>query len=261
MWSTVGGGDSNNANDVGATIAGGRVNVAGGSAFVGGGYGNEATGDFSVVCGGGGSFSENIASGFFATIPGGRNNVASGDYSFAAGRSARAIHDGSFVWADSSTSNFSSHLADQFKVRANGGLYFAINNGQTFEFRDDATDVLTSSTGASLTVGGAWTDNSDRASKENFRNVDGEEVLEKVSQLEITEWNYKAEADEHRHLGPTAQDFHALFGLGTDDKSIATLDEAGVALAAIKELHNRNQELKAEIAELRRLVLELSNRK
>jgi len=33
------------------------------------------------------------------------------------------------------------------------------------------------------------------------------------------------------HLGPVAQDFHAAFGLGADDKHIATVDADGVALA------------------------------
>jgi hypothetical protein len=33
-----------------------------------------------------------------------------------------------------------------------------------------------------------------------------------------------------------AQDFHAAFGLGSDDKSISTLDTDGVTLAAIKGL-------------------------
>jgi hypothetical protein len=40
-----------------------------------------------------------------------------------------------------------------------------------------------------------------------------------------------------------AQDFHAAFGLGADDKRIATLDSSGVALAAIQGL---NQKLEAD---------------
>ena len=37
-----------------------------------------------------------------------------------------------------------------------------------------------------------------------------------------------------RHIGPMAQDFHAVFGVGADEKAIATLDESGVVLAAIR---------------------------
>jgi hypothetical protein len=51
-----------------------------------------------------------------------------------------------------------------------------------------------------------------------------------------------------------AQDFHAAFGVGTDDKHIATVDADGVALAAIQGLHaivkDQAAELKAKDAEL-----------
>jgi hypothetical protein len=40
-----------------------------------------------------------------------------------------------------------------------------------------------------------------------------------------------------------AQDFHAAFGTGADDKHIADVDEGGVALAAIQGL---NQKLEAD---------------
>lgn len=65
----------------------------------------------------------------------------------------------------------------------------------------------------------------------------------KVAQLPIQTWAYKS--DPHtKHLGPVAQDFHAAFGLGTDDKHIATVDADGVAVAAIQGL---NQKLEEEI--------------
>jgi hypothetical protein len=64
--------------------------------------------------------------------------------------------------------------------------------------------------------------------------VNPRDVLEKVQSLPITEWQYKVDSRGQRHLGPMAQDFHAAFGLnGADDKHIATVDEEGVALAAI----------------------------
>jgi hypothetical protein len=37
-----------------------------------------------------------------------------------------------------------------------------------------------------------------------------------------------------RHIGPMAQDFYAAFGVGEDDRHITSIDEDGVALAAIK---------------------------
>jgi hypothetical protein len=52
------------------------------------------------------------------------------------------------------------------------------------------------------------------------------------------------------HVGPTAQDFYAAFGLGEDDEHINTGDEIGIAFAAIQGLHQVNQEQADQIAEL-----------
>jgi len=55
-----------------------------------------------------------------------------------------------------------------------------------------------------------------------------------------------------RHIGPMAQDFAAAFRVGSDDTHITTVDESGVALAAIQQLYRENQELKAAVAALQR---------
>jgi len=68
--------------------------------------------------------------------------------------------------------------------------------------------------------------------------------------LPISKWKYKG--TNKYHIGPTAQDFSKLFGLGIDDKGISTVDPAGIALAAIKELIKKNQQLSAELEELRK---------
>jgi trimeric autotransporter adhesin len=103
---TVGGGWGNTANDIAATVGGGVSNQANGSdATVGGGY-------------------NNIASGYASTIPGGENNTASMTYTFAAGYHAQALHQGAFVWADSTGADFASTANDQFLVRASGGARF-----------------------------------------------------------------------------------------------------------------------------------------
>ncbi len=53
-----------------------------------------------------------------------------------------------------------------------------------------------------------------------------------------------------RHIGPMAQDFHAAFGVGEDDRYISTVDASGVALAAIQGLSQILQDKDAEIHEL-----------
>ncbi len=54
-------------------------------------------------------------------------NFASGDYSFAAGRRAKAYYDGDFIWADSTDADFGATAADQFLVRASGGVGLGTN--------------------------------------------------------------------------------------------------------------------------------------
>jgi hypothetical protein len=105
---------------------------------------------------------------------------------------------------------------------------------------------------------------SDRNAKENFTPVDPEKVLEQVVAMPVTRWNYKAEDKSVQHIGPVAQDFHAAFVVGQDDRHLSALDANGVALAAIQGL---NQKLSAqeavlkekvsEIQELRQTVVEL----
>jgi hypothetical protein len=121
----VGGGQQNTADGDISTVCGGAVNVASGnwSVVSGGGDmwmsgGNIAAGDFSVISGG----RENNAAGINSVIPGGRANSALGGYSFAAGRRAKAEHAGTFVWADSTNTDFISTGANQFLIRASGGV-------------------------------------------------------------------------------------------------------------------------------------------
>ncbi len=127
-----------------------------------------------------------------------------------------------------------------------------LNNGNVGIGNANPVYPLEMGSGAYCSVAGAWTSVSDRNAKEDFTAIKPVEVLAKVAALPITEWKYKVEADGTRHLGPVAQDFHAAFGLnGADDKHIATVDEEGVALAAIQGLNQKVEEKDAEIADLK----------
>ncbi|MEI2672173.1 MAG: tail fiber domain-containing protein [Marmoricola sp.] len=121
----------------------------------------------------------------------------------------------------------------------------------------DPTDYLVMGNFAHLTAGGAWTNSSDRNVKANFAPVDGRAVLDKVLSLPLSTWNYKAEDAATRHLGPMAQDFYATFGLGSDDKSISTIDPAGVSLAAIQGLYQVVQDKDRRITQLENEVAQL----
>ncbi|MFO1488773.1 MAG: tail fiber domain-containing protein [Verrucomicrobiota bacterium] len=320
VWADLGtvvGGAGNIASEVGSFVGGGSNNFASGSfASVLGGSGNKATNYYAVAMGAltvasgfastamgyfttaSGSYS--TAMGVFTTADGnsstamgtsttasggsstamGNGTTASGQYSTAMGKDANAIHHGSFVWSDSSsTSGMSSVGTHTFNVRATGGAHFqggsdaslagggflilgatnsanlVLDSNEIMARSSGATATLTlNASGGNVVVGGTIIGSSDRNLKENFAAVDARAVLDKVLQLPITEWNYKATAPQ-RHVGPMAQDFHAAFGLGPDDKHIATVDADGVALAAIQGLNEkleaRSQKLETENAELK----------
>ncbi len=208
------------------TVGGGINNVTGPGGYgtsyasvVGGGHNNNAEGDYSVV-------------------PGGESNWSPGAYSFAAGRRAKATAAGQFVWADSQDVDFAGASwepglfgADSFCVRAQGGVLFT--TASTYTGGDGQAVLWTPGNGS-------WNFLSDRNAKDRFSAVDPKSVLEKVTDLSITEWSYRGYAQ--RHIGPMAQDFHALFPLNDSDKTLNELDLHGVALAAIQGLNQKLEE-------------------
>jgi hypothetical protein len=260
---TIGGGETNATLGFAATIGGGANNVAGNVAgnanfaTVGGGIANTASNEHATVGGG----IANTASGKRATVPGGNENTAAGDYSFAAGRRAKADHDGAFVWGDSTDAEIHSGHDDQFIVRASGGLWFgAVTTTDPFTPTLGPGVLIGTSSGAYLSSGGAWTNASDRDAKANFTAVDGQEVLARLGEVPITFWNYQSQTPSIRHIGPMAQDFYTAFGVGEDDVHISTVDADGVALAAIQGLYQLVQEQAAQIAALQQQNAELEAR-
>lgn len=419
-FGTIGGGVGNEVQGDVGVIAGGERGFIGSNAynaFIGGGAWNAIHAGDATISGGRFNLIQTNAS--FATIPGGYGNTAAGSFSFAAGQSAQALHNGSFVWADSASASFSSTAANQFCIRAGGGVginrapiatlhvesarvtatdntasfsnpalgpngshihygltgdwyvrsaspsgkvilqdvggnvgvgtatplaplhvvgnarlagnvQIGTDNGDYRQLRlgggnsagflygsfpaladgvhlaynhfynasgagqvintGGATSRLTvgygfagiyistaanaapttqrllaNSTG--VTVNGTFNNSSDRNAKQDFTPVNPLQILDKVVQLPLSEWSYKEDPGT-RHIGPVAQDFHAAFNVGTDDKHIAPLDEGGVALAAIQGLNNklessdrqlesRIQTLEAENFQLKQTVNEL----
>jgi hypothetical protein len=103
-----------------------------------------------------------------------------------------------------------------------------------------------------LSLAGSLSQNSDQNRKQGITPVDPADVLARVVELPISRWSYRDDP-ETPHVGPMAQDFHAAFGVGPDDRHIGTVDADGVSLAAIQGLHRlltkkeeRLQRLEAE---------------
>ena len=118
------------------------------------------------------------------------------------------------------------------------------------------SNVLMSVNQSGTVTATSFNPTSDRAAKEHFEPVDSQEILAQVASLPISRWSFKRDSGT-RHLGPVAQDFRAAFGLGIDDKHIATVDADGVALAAIQGLNQKLEQKEAKIATMERELAEL----
>ena len=313
-YASVLGGLGNTASGNGSTAMGkdntasgflstaiGSLTSASGNYSTAMGQGNTASGSYSTAIG-----SQTTASGIGSTAMG-ISTTASGNYSTAMGYVANALHDGSFVWADSQLTGFASTATNQFCIRAQGGVildnstpainfgnqtrqmlnlwitnyaigvqnnteYFRTSHGFAWFLNGSHSNTENDPGGGSilmilnnggLAVNGTFVSASDRNLKENFKPVSAQAVLDKVAALPISRWNYKQDAGSE-HLGPMAQDFYAAFQVGPDDKHIATVDEGGVALAAIQGLNEKmesgKQQAESEIQNLRAENAELKER-
>jgi len=90
-----------------------------------------------------------------------------------------------------------------------------------------------------LDIKGTLSQGSSRTLKKDFETLDSEAILDKVNDLPLLEWAYKASDEDDRHFGPMAEDFHATFGLGDNPERLAPGDAAGIALAAVQGLNRR----------------------
>lgn len=113
-----------------SVIAGGDQNLIEG----GGWYNTISGGSVSEILGGaqaatiGGGFDHYVpGGGDYATIPGGLRNAAT-NHAFAAGRRAKALNTGAFVWGDATDADVSSTANNQVTFRASGG--FRVLNGE-----------------------------------------------------------------------------------------------------------------------------------
>ena len=267
IFTVIGGGTHNQISGEHSVIVGGGTNwietqaawdfIGGGSSnliepsqlysVIVGGYFNDQNGNYSAI--GGGANNSIYTNVNYCTIPGGCSNVVAASYGLAAGNRAKANHQGSFVWADSSMFDYASANPNTFNVRCVGGAQFVsgINGG------NGATTA-----GVQLAPGGnSWSGLSDRNAKENFETVNYQEILERLDAVPITTWNLKSQPVSIRHVGPMAQDFAAAFRVGEDDRHITTSDADGVALAAIKGL---NQKLEKELGGVRAENAQLKHR-
>jgi hypothetical protein len=284
-WATVGGGAVNTARNDFATVGGGSVNTASGEgATVPGGFGNLASGAGSFAAGKG---AQALHDGTFVWAdrdPSGNPYSSTGINQFCVrARGGIQVDPQTSMYFGSQTRQMLNLWGTQYGIGVQSStVYFRTDNASGLENgfawykggihtnaaqnAGGGTTMMTLN-GSGLTVNGTFVSASDRNAKQDFAEVNSRAVLEKVAQLPIQTWAYKNDPNT-KHLGPVAQDFYAAFAVGPDDKHIATVDESGVALAAIQGLNQKvekqraeNAELKQELAELKQMVLKLSDKK
>jgi hypothetical protein len=309
--SAIAGGMGNVAGPY-ASVGGGAFNTSGGfQGAVAGGYANSASGDQSSVGGGAGNQATNTYAtvpGGYDNIAGGPMSFAAGNTAYALHRGAFVWADSqsaSFsstgnnqfcvraeggVQLDPSTSLFCASQTRQmlnlwsstygigvqtddlyFRSADEFWWYKGGSHNDGFGNAGGGTMLMRLGSTGSLVIAGTLTQNSDRNVKSGFQPVDPQFVLEKIAAMPFSRWHYTNDVASP-HIGPMAQDFYAAFGLGEDDKHITTVDEGGIALAAIqglnqkleresKEKDTEIQALKQSMAELKQIVQTLAKKK
>ncbi len=196
-----------------------------------------ANGTSSIAIGSGGISNKTQASGTYSISLGyyafsnSTDAIAIGNHAQAQGTNSLAIGSNLYNGSSNTTAIGNSSVTSVLFSGAASGVSKAFIVGNS----------SSNGNGAYLTTGGTWTNSSDKNLKEDIAYVDGESILKKVSQLEISRWKYKG-TDEY-HVGPMAQDFYKSFGLGNDDTHISTIDPSGIALISIQTLKKEIDEL------------------
>jgi hypothetical protein len=205
------------------------------------GYSPKASGPGSIALG---SVAE--ASGYGSTAIGMRV-VASGGVSTAMGHTVSTnSFEGAFIIGDAYNEEpVASSAANQFMAVFSGGYML-----YTSRLKNSGVYMNGWTSG--------WTNICDRNKKENFRGIDGEELLSKIRSMSITEWNYKESDPSIKYIGPVAQDFYAAFHLGGKDSlGINSICIDGVNMAAVQALEIRTAELREKTVELYAMTAKL----
>ncbi len=212
-----------------STTASGDASIAMGTRNTAYGYASIAMGDQTTAIG-----HSSIALGYQTTANASDGDVAIGSYV------STNFETGAFILGDNSTSTTTnSSTSYEMTMRFAGGYRLFSNSGLT--------------AGVTLAPGaGAWASVSDKRKKENFITLNPEEILLKIKDMPVTQWNYKAQDKTNHHIGPMAQDFYAAFKLSGNgnDTTITTSDIDGVNMIAIQALEKRTAELKSAQDEL-----------
>lgn len=109
---------------------------------------------------------------------------------------------------------------------------------------------LEMASGAYVTTGGVWTNESSREYKKDIKELTGDEAMDVLKQLSPVKFSYKSAAEE-KHVGFIAEDAPTLVAT-KDRKGMSSMDVVAVLTKVVQEQQKVVQEQKATIAELSR---------
>ena len=287
-YSTVSGGWNNTASGTFCTVGGGERNTASGSrSTVGGGFSNTASGLDATVGGGW----NNTASGTRSTVPGGQLNTAEGSHSFAAGRRAKALHNGTFVWADGTNTDFESSATNQFLIRAGGGVGINTNspdtalhlgglnasidnpdglrlensNGITWDLHTSGLYLRFNYDGDNVAYvhgDGSWNETSDARLKTEISPV--EPVLSPLTDLEVVSYQFKdRERLENPQIGFLAQNVNEVFphlAHRESEDDFWGVNYAGFSVVAIKAIQEQQEMIYSQAERIAALEARLAEK-
>ncbi len=106
---------------------------------------------------------------------------------------------------------------------------------------------LEMASGAHVTAGGVWTNNSTRRDKENISELMLDEALAALAELEPVRFNYKSENGE-TYNGFIAEDVPELVAM-SGRQGLSTMDIVAVLTRVIQEQQRRIEALEARVGD------------
>ena len=149
-----------------------------------------------------------------------------------------------YINATDSYANFGSTTNHPLRLVVNNTVIMTLN----------ANGSLAMSNGASLTAGGAWTNSSSRALKENIQSLGADEALNALNNLCPVKFNYKADKEE-KHVGFIAEDAPELVAT-KDHKGMSPMDVAAVLTKMVQEQQKTIREQQKAFQEQQSAIME-----
>ena len=214
------------------------------------GTGNTSIGFYSLYRNSTGNY--NVANGYEAGhyIADGSTFNLTGDYNIFIGANTKALADNdqneivigyNATGAGSNSATLGNDSVTKTVLK--GAVEFKVSGSNTFAVATNGS--ISSSTGASLSSGGTWTDASTRELKQDIKDLDYRESLNIIKQLNPVKFAYKKDP-KNKKIGFIAEDVPDL---------VATEDRKGLsALQIVSALTKVVQSQQKEIQKLKRMI-------